>query len=160
MQRAVLYLRVSTIDQTTANQERELREVASRMGREVIRVYKDHGVSGARRRDKRPAFDAMCRDATQRRFDVIMSWSVDRLGRSLQDLVAFLSEIHALRIELYLHQQGIDTTFARRQGDISDDGRFCRVRAGDDSGTCPCWPGASQERGKATRTASDSSRAR
>jgi DNA invertase Pin-like site-specific DNA recombinase len=110
MKRAVLYLRVSTIEQTTANQERELREVASRMGREVIRVYKDHGISGARGRDKRPAFDAMCRDATQRRFDVIMAWSVDRLGRSLQDLVAFLSEIHALRIDLYLHQQGIDTT--------------------------------------------------
>src|SRR5262245_40083700 len=110
MKRAVLYLRVSTIDQTTANQERELREVANRMGREVTRVYKDHGVSGARGRDKRPAFDAMCRDATQRRFDVIMAWSVDRLGRSLQDLVAFLSEIHALRIDLYLHQQGIDTT--------------------------------------------------
>ena len=110
MKRAVLYLRVSTIEQTTANQERELREVASRMGREVIRVYKDHGVSGATRRDKRPAFNAMCRDASQRRFDVIMAWSVDRLGRSLQDLVTFLSEIHALRIDLYLHQQGIDTT--------------------------------------------------
>jgi DNA invertase Pin-like site-specific DNA recombinase len=110
MKRAVLYLRVSTIEQTTANQERELREVASRMGREVIRVYKDHGVSGARGRDKRPAFNAMCRDASQRRFDVIMAWSVDRLGRSLQDLVIFLSEIHALRIDLYLHQQGIDTT--------------------------------------------------
>jgi DNA invertase Pin-like site-specific DNA recombinase len=110
MKRAVLYLRVSTIEQTTANQERELREVASRMGREVIRVYKDHGVSGARGRDKRPAFNAMCRDASQRRFDVIMAWSVDRLGRSLQDLVTFLSEIHALRIDLYLHQQGIDTT--------------------------------------------------
>ena len=53
------------------------------MGREIIKVYKDHGVSGARGRDKRPAFDAMCRDATQRRFDVIMAWSVDRLGRSL-----------------------------------------------------------------------------
>jgi DNA invertase Pin-like site-specific DNA recombinase len=110
MKRAGLYLRVSTIEQTTANQERELREVASRMGREVIRVYKDHGVSGARGRDKRPAFNAMCRDASQRRFDVIMAWSVDRLGRSLRDLITFLSEIHALRIDLYLHQQGVDTT--------------------------------------------------
>jgi DNA invertase Pin-like site-specific DNA recombinase len=110
MKRAVLYLRVSTIEQTTANQERELREVASRMGREVIKVYKDHGVSGAKGRDKRPAFNAMCRDAGQHRFDVIMAWSVDRLGRSLQDLVSFLSELHALRIDLYLHQQGIDTT--------------------------------------------------
>ena len=70
MRRAVFYLRVSTIDQTTANQERELREIAARMGCEVVRVYKDHGISGAKGRDKSPAFDAMCRDATKRQFDV------------------------------------------------------------------------------------------
>jgi DNA invertase Pin-like site-specific DNA recombinase len=110
MKRAALYLRVSTVDQTTANQERELLEVATRKGYEIVKVYKDHGISGSKGRDKRPQFDALCRDATKRQFDVIMAWSVDRLGRSLQDLVAFLSEIHALRIDLYLHQQGIDTT--------------------------------------------------
>jgi DNA invertase Pin-like site-specific DNA recombinase len=110
MKRAALYLRVSTVDQTTANQERELCEVATRKGYEIVKVYKDHGISGSKGRDKRPQFDALCRDATKRQFDVIMAWSVDRLGRSLQDLVAFLSEIHALRIDLYLHQQGIDTT--------------------------------------------------
>jgi DNA invertase Pin-like site-specific DNA recombinase len=110
MKRAVLYLRVSTLDQTTANQERELREIADRMGCEIVKVYKDHGISGTRGRDRRPGFDALCRDATKRQFDVIMAWSVDRLGRSLQDLVGFLSEIHALRIDLYLHQQGLDTT--------------------------------------------------
>ena len=110
MKRAVLYLRVSTIEQTTANQERELREVASRMGCEIVKVYKDHGISGAKGRDKRPAFDALCRDAAQRKFDVVMAWSVDRLGRSLQDLVGFLSELHAMRIDLFLHQQGLDTT--------------------------------------------------
>ena len=110
MKRAVLYLRVSTLDQTTANQERELREIASRMGCEIVKVYKDHGISGARGRDKRPAFDALCRDATKRQFDMVMAWSVDRLGRSLQDLVGFLSELHALRIDLFLHQQGLDTT--------------------------------------------------
>ena len=110
MKRAVLYLRVSTIDQTTANQERELREVAARMGCEIVKVYKDHGISGAKGRDKRPAFDALCRDAAQRKFDMVMAWSVDRLGRSLQDLIGFLSELHALRIDLFLHQQGLDTT--------------------------------------------------
>jgi DNA invertase Pin-like site-specific DNA recombinase len=110
MKRAVLYLRVSTIEQTTANQERELREVASRMGCDIVHVYKDHGISGAKGRDKRPAFDRLCRDAAQRKFDVVMAWSVDRLGRSLQDLVGFLSELHALRIDLFLHQQGLDTT--------------------------------------------------
>ena len=110
MRRAVLYLRVSTIDQKTANQERELRQVAERMGCEITKVYKDHGISGAKGRDKRPAFDAMCRDASRRQFDVIMAWSVDRLGRSLQDLIAFLGEIHALGVDLFLHQQGLDTT--------------------------------------------------
>src|SRR5205085_1096958 len=110
MKRAVLYLRVSTIDQTTANQERELRAVAERMGCEIVKVYKDHGISGAKGREKRPAFDALCRDATKRQFDMVMAWSVDRLGRSLQDLVAFLSELHAPRVDLFLHQQGLDTT--------------------------------------------------
>ena len=64
MKRAVLYLRVSTTEQTTANQERELREVASRMGCEITHVYRDHGISGAKGREKRPAFDRMCRDAS------------------------------------------------------------------------------------------------
>jgi DNA invertase Pin-like site-specific DNA recombinase len=109
MKRAVLYLRVSTLDQTTANQERELREVASRMGCDIVQVYRDHGISGAKGRDKRPAFDALCRAAARREFDVVMAWSVDRLGRSLQDLIGFLSEIHALHIDLYLHQQGLDS---------------------------------------------------
>jgi DNA invertase Pin-like site-specific DNA recombinase len=79
------------------------------MGCEVVKVYRDHGVSGAKGRDERPQFDRLCRDATKRQFDAIMAWSVDRLGRSLQDLVKFLSEIHSLKIDLYLHQQGLDT---------------------------------------------------
>src|SRR5215510_1407894 len=110
MRRGVIYLRVSTLDQTTANQERELREIAGRMSCEIVKVYRDHGISGTRGRDKRPAFDKLCRDAARREFDMVMAWSVDRLGRSLQDLVAFLSELHALKIDLFLHQQGLDTT--------------------------------------------------
>ena len=110
MKRAVLYLRVSTTDQTTANQERELRQVAQRAGWQVVHVYKDHGISGAKGRNKRPAFDALHKAAAQRKFDVVMAWSVDRLGRSLQDLIAFLSEIHAVGVDLFLHQQGLDTT--------------------------------------------------
>jgi len=110
MKRAVLYLRVSTVEQTTANQERELRQVASRMGCKITKVYRDHGISGAKGRDKRPAFDALCKAATRREFDVVMAWSVDRLGRSLQELVAFLGELHAVGVDLFLHQQGLDTT--------------------------------------------------
>src|SRR5262245_38179521 len=110
MRRAVIYLRVSTLDQTTANQERELRGLAGRMGCEIMKVYRDHGISGAKGRDQRPAFDKLCHDAARREFDMVMAWSVDRLGRSLQDLVGFLSELHALKIDLFLRQQGLDTT--------------------------------------------------
>jgi DNA invertase Pin-like site-specific DNA recombinase len=110
MKRAAIYLRVSTVDQHTSNQEAELRRAAERAGWEIVKVYKDHGISGAKGRDKRPAFDALCRDAAKRQFDVVMAWNVDRLGRSLQDLVVFLSELHALKVDLFLHQQGLDTT--------------------------------------------------
>jgi len=106
--RAALYLRVSTAEQTTENQERELRAAAERMGHDVVELYVDHGVSGAS--DKRPAFDRLHQDATRRRFDLVMAWSVDRLGRSLQDLVAFLEHLRETRVELFLHQQGLDTT--------------------------------------------------
>src|SRR5437588_11290007 len=110
MKRAAIYLRVSTQDQTMSNQEHELRQAAERAGWQVAKVYKDHVMSGAKGRNGRPAFDAVCRDATKRQFNDVMAWNVDRLGRSLNDLVAFLSELHALGIDLFLHQQGLDTT--------------------------------------------------
>jgi DNA invertase Pin-like site-specific DNA recombinase len=65
------------------------------MGCEIVRVYKDHGVSGSKGRDGRPEFDRLIKDAAQRKFDMVMAWSVDRLGRSLHDLVGFLKELHA-----------------------------------------------------------------
>jgi DNA invertase Pin-like site-specific DNA recombinase len=105
-----IFIRIGSHSQTTENQERELREIAARMGWSIMKVYRDEGVSGAKSRSERPAFNALWKDATRRRFDMVMAWSVDRLGRSLQDLVAFLSELHALRIDLYLHQQGVDTS--------------------------------------------------
>ena len=108
--RAALYLRVSTDDQTTANQERELQQVAARAGWDIVAVFRDEGISGSKGRDRRPGLDAMLKDATRRKFDVVAAWSVDRLGRSLQDLVVMLSEIHAAGVDLYLHQQAIDTT--------------------------------------------------
>lgn len=108
--RAALYLRVSTGEQTTENQRRELLEVAKRANWEIVEIYEDAGISGAKGRDKRPAFDKLLKDAARRKFDIVAAWSVDRLGRSLQDLVSFLSDIHGSNIDLYLHQQGIDTT--------------------------------------------------
>jgi DNA invertase Pin-like site-specific DNA recombinase len=105
-----LYTHVSTDHQTTENQTRELRAVAERMGWHIVETYTDAGISGAKTRAERPGFDALCKDAARRKFDLVMAWSVDRLGRSLQDLVGFLSELHALGIDLFLHQQGLDTT--------------------------------------------------
>lgn len=108
--RVALYLRVSTDKQTTANQEAALREVAAKAGWDVVEVYVDQGISGAKGREGRPAFDRLSKDAVTRKFDIVAAWSVDRLGRSLQDLVGFLSELHGLGIDLFIHQQGIDTT--------------------------------------------------
>ena len=107
---AAIYLRVSTDGQTVDNQRLELEQAAKRAGWGVVGVYDDNGVSGATSREHREAFDRLCKDATRRKFDVVMAWSVDRLGRSLQDLVGFLGELHAVGVDLYLHQQGIDTT--------------------------------------------------
>ena len=108
--RVALYLRVSTDGQTTENQRLELAAVASRAGWEIADIYEDQGISGAKGRDQRPAFDRLLKDAARRRFDLIATWSVDRLGRSLQHLIGFLDEVHQLKVDLYLHQQGIDTT--------------------------------------------------
>jgi hypothetical protein len=87
--RAALYLRVSTDGQTCENQERELRASAARMGHEVVAVYRDDGISGARGRDRRPGFDALHRDIARRKFELVMAWSVCRLGRSLRELLPF-----------------------------------------------------------------------
>ncbi len=107
---AALYLRTSHADRTTENQRRQLRRAAKRAGWTVVAVYEDNGVSGANGREGRPGFEQMLKDASRREFEVIMAWSVDRLGRSLQHLVGFLDEVHALDIDLYLHVQGLDTT--------------------------------------------------
>lgn len=87
--RVAFYLRVSTRRQTVENQRLELERVAAKAGWSVIEVYQDEGISGAKDRDQRPAFDRLLKGANRRSFDVIAAWSVDRLGRSLQHLVAF-----------------------------------------------------------------------
>ena len=91
--RAALYLRVSTGEQSTEMRRTELAAIAARAGWQIVEVYEDAGVSGAKGRDQRPQFDRMLKDATRRKFDVLAVWATDRLGRSLQDLVATLSEL-------------------------------------------------------------------
>src|SRR5271169_758148 len=107
--RIALYLRVSTTEQTVENQQRELEAVVARHGWNVVSVFTDAGISGTKGRDKRPGYDRLCRGVARREFDQVAAWSVDRLGRSLQELVAFLAELHAKGVDLYLHQQGLDT---------------------------------------------------
>jgi len=109
VKRVALYLRVSTAEQTVENQRRELQAVADRHGWDVVAVFSDEGISGTKARDKRPGYDRLCKGVARREFDQVAAWSVDRLGRSLQDLVAFLGELHAKGVDLYLHQQGLDT---------------------------------------------------
>jgi DNA invertase Pin-like site-specific DNA recombinase len=105
-----LYARVSTDAQTTDNQLRELRAVAKRHRWTVAAEYVDNGVSGAKSRKDRPQYDALLNGVARREFDMIAAWSVDRLGRSLQDLVQFLTELEAKGVGLYLHQQALDTS--------------------------------------------------
>lgn len=108
--RVAIYARVSTDSQSSENQLLELRAVAKQRGWEVVEEYIDQAISGAKGRDKRPAFDKLQKDAVRGGFDCVAAWSVDRLGRSLQDLVAFLGEIRSCGVDLYLHQQGLDTS--------------------------------------------------
>ena len=105
-----MYARVSTDGQSVDNQLRELEAVAVKEGWEIVERFIDRGISGAKGRDGRPAFDRLCQGVVRREFDLVASWSVDRLGRSLQDLVTFLNDLHAKHVNLYLHKQGIDTT--------------------------------------------------
>jgi DNA invertase Pin-like site-specific DNA recombinase len=108
--RVAIYARVSTDGQTTENQLRELRAAIERNGWVIAGEYVDHGISGAKGRRDRPQFDALLRGVTRKEFDVVAAWSVDRLGRSLQDLVGFLVDLQAKGVHLYLHQQALDTS--------------------------------------------------
>ena len=110
MKRVALYVRVSTDAQTVENQVVALQEVAQRSGWTIVHTFSDEGVSGAKGRDKRPGYDALLKAVARHEVQIVAAWSVDRLGRSLPDLVAFLSDIQAKGCDLYLHQQAIDTS--------------------------------------------------
>lgn len=110
--RVAIYSRVSTSDgkQTIENQLRDLRQAADRMDWQIVSTFTDEGISGAKGRDKRPGLDALMKGIARKDFDLVMSWSVCRLGRSLQHLVGLLSELDARGVDLYLHVQSIDTS--------------------------------------------------
>jgi DNA invertase Pin-like site-specific DNA recombinase len=108
--RIAIYARVSTDKQSAENQLLELRSLCDKLGYTIVQEYTDNGISGAKSRDERPALDALLKDATRRKFDMVMCWSIDRLGRSLQHLVEILNELQALNVDLYFQQQGMDTS--------------------------------------------------
>jgi DNA invertase Pin-like site-specific DNA recombinase len=108
--RVGLYLRVSTDNQTVENQRQALTAAREARGWHIVEEFADNGISGAKSRAKRPGFDNLIKAATRRKIDIVAAWSVDRLGRSLQDLVGFLAELNAVGCDLYLEKQAVDTT--------------------------------------------------
>lgn len=108
--RAALYLRVSTDGQTVENQRRVLEAVAERRGWPIVAVYEDAGISGAKGRDKRPGFNAMLNDATRRRFDILLFWSIDRLGRSTAMVATALAELKSAGVAIYADKEAVDAT--------------------------------------------------
>lgn len=110
--RAAMYLRVSTDGQTTENQRRELEAVAARRGWRIVQTYEDAAISGAKGRDKRPGLDAMMKDAARGRFDMVMVWAVDRLGRSTATVAPVMAELGTMGIGFYADKEGMDATTA------------------------------------------------
>ena len=105
-----LYVRTSTDHQTVKNQEIELQAVAERHGWHVVHVYRDQGISGAMGKEHRPGLAKLMQAVSRKEIDMAATWSVDRLGRSLQDLIGLLQDFHAKHVDLYLHVQGLDTS--------------------------------------------------
>jgi DNA invertase Pin-like site-specific DNA recombinase len=110
MKRIAVYLRVSTSKQETGNQRRELEAVAKRSGWKIVKVYEDAGISGAKGREGRPGLDALLKAVNAKEFELVATWSVDRLGRSLTDLLSILQCLRDKGVDLFLHQQGLDTS--------------------------------------------------
>ena len=108
--RVALYCRVSTAHQSSDNQLQELERVASTRGWNVVQTFRDDGISGAKGREERPALDALLKAASRREIDLIAVWSIDRLGRSLQNLVTVVNDLQALGVGLFIYQQQLDTT--------------------------------------------------
>jgi DNA invertase Pin-like site-specific DNA recombinase len=108
--RVAIYARVSTDGQTVENQVRDLKRWAKNASHEIVAVYKDEGISGAKGREDRKALDELMKASVRREFDLVAAWSVDRLGRSLKGLLGLLEELEAAKVDLFLHQQALDTT--------------------------------------------------
>ena len=108
--RVVIYARVSTLDQTVDNQLIELRDHCSKMGWEIVKEYVDEGLSGTLSREKRPSFNAMINDGFRKKFDTVVCWDISRIGRSMKELIMFLSDMKDRGIGICSVRQGFDTS--------------------------------------------------
>ena len=108
--KVAIYTRVSTLDQTIDNQLIELRDHCSRMGWEIVKEYADEGLSGTLSRDKRPALNSLIKDAYRKRFDSVVCWDISRIGRSMKELILFLSDMKDRGIGICSVRQGFDTS--------------------------------------------------
>ena len=135
--RAAIYVRVSTDRQTIENQLRELRQIAERRGWEVVHEYHDTGISGTKSREARPGLDEMLKDAQRRRFDIVMAWAIDRLGRSLIDLLGTIQTL-GMRCRSLPRSAINRYDDARRAADVSTSRRVCRIRAQHNPPTGAC----------------------
>jgi len=109
MRKAALYARVSTKGQTLDNQLAELRVACERNAWNVVQVFTDYGISGAKGRGARKGLDDLLKAVVRREVDQVCVWSIDRLGRSLRDLINVLDELRQKACDLYVHKQAIDT---------------------------------------------------
>jgi DNA invertase Pin-like site-specific DNA recombinase len=110
MKRAALYVRVSMDRQTVENQIAQLTKIAKGREWHIVQTFTDAGISGGKNRKDRPGLDEMLRQAQRHRFEVVMVWAIDRIGRSLIDLLGTIQHLEACGVDLYLDQQAIDTT--------------------------------------------------
>jgi DNA invertase Pin-like site-specific DNA recombinase len=110
VRKVAIYTRVSTLDQTIDNQLIELRDHCSEMGWEIVREYADEGLSGTLSREKRPALNSLIRDAYRKRFDSVVCWDISRIGRSMKELILFLSDMKDRGIGICSVRQGFDTS--------------------------------------------------
>ena len=112
VRKVAIYSRVSTLDQTIDNQLLELRDHCSKMGWEIVKEYADEGLSGALSREKRPALNSLIKDAYRKKFDGVVCWDISRIGRSMKELVLFLSDMKGRDIGICSVRQGFDTSTA------------------------------------------------
>ena len=110
VRKVAIYTRVSTLDQTINNQLIELRDHCSKMGWEIVKEYADGGLSGTLSRDKRPALNSLIKDAYRKRFDSVVCWDISRIGRSIKELILFLSDMKDRGIGICSVRQGFDTS--------------------------------------------------